>query len=360
MLIVTYNQKHDTIFENLTEEKYIKYNKFFNRTAAEISFQNKWNAFLIEYNNSLNETSKQQILSNFVNEWYNLNNNYIGQYIVTRSASDETSNENGNSINNTAYPGPGPQVQKLTIPDNFVYSVNNLSPDSNGNITLKFQNIIDAELAAYLIKIKSDETELEFMNEYRPHFTIGNSPNSGSVPYARFDELSAFFDHYKNTTDKISSNFENLKMEFDDIIDNKFGQIPEDSPNEIKEKLKLPVYTQLNNIYSSMMNLNDNIGNIQFLNFKFIETETLTGILEPNNEQINFKCIIESNNQKIIIPNYQVLKIYEILDNYCETIYTDIIFDTQENNSIISFNGINIINKEFKLVLFKNNEKYFF
>lgn len=82
-------------------------------------------------------------------EKYVIDNNIIGQYIVTKGTQiDENGSaamdgiDAGNSINNNSYTIPAPQVQKLTVPDGTVRTILGQSPDQTGNVKLKLSQLL--------------------------------------------------------------------------------------------------------------------------------------------------------------------------------------------------------------------------
>lgn len=80
-------------------------------------------------------------------EKYVIDNNIIGQYIVTKGTNSEENNpevgiDAGNSINNNSYTIPAPQVQKLTVPDGTVRTILGQSPDQTGNVKLKLSQLL--------------------------------------------------------------------------------------------------------------------------------------------------------------------------------------------------------------------------
>jgi hypothetical protein len=124
MIVLTWNKEADlksTANAPITKDEISLYDRFFNFGLPEKDYT-----------------------IDKLREKYVIDNNIIGQYIVTKGTkSEEDGIDAGNSINNNSYnKTPAPQVQKLTVPDGTVRTILGQSPDQTGNVKLKLSQLL--------------------------------------------------------------------------------------------------------------------------------------------------------------------------------------------------------------------------
>lgn len=344
MIIVTFNGDLTDWKDTLDKETFENYIKNWNQSYFNNnSYESDW----AEWNNNRTDENWKS----FVSKWYKLDNDYVGQYIVTvgnnknNNNTEDSYTESENIINGKPYTDTPPEVQKLTVPDGIVRSVCNIAPVDDGDIPLQLKELLindngdklGYDRTQYILGMTAGETQLKFLDVNYSHFT------ASGIAYARFDELSALFDKHNTDVSNINNSINVTSSTLNDRIDSVYNEITGSIDAEVSElnseigniidiigktkdsitsgnyseAINDSIYPQLRRIYSDLYNvdknttitsgkvnfiyntLNNRAAGIQSLEFDWTANGIITGTFLPENTDVEIECI----NQDITIDD---------------------------------------------------------
>jgi hypothetical protein len=239
MLLITYGLT-DISKNKLTFEMYKTYvDNWTNIPEQDKLSENQFSSY---------KNGPEAIWNSWVKNWYTINNNYTGQYIVVRG--------NLNNFEDELI------IQKLTSVDLSIKSICGISPDSaDGNVRLQLKDIyisdygdiVGKQKTDYIMTINEKETPGIYNKSEKslPHFTIND------VAYARFDELSEFWNEFNESYNYLSGKLSSVidhAIKTDNFLSGTLGK--SDSNNiasgDYQTIISEPIFDQLRRIYNDM------------------------------------------------------------------------------------------------------------